>query len=178
MSDSNALDPILKGRSADPAVREGIALVEYPEYLIAETLDGNGLRDVYNRIDSESLTPEAAAQAITDMIAERLTEDIPEEDIDSPRQERGRVSFIPGLSAKFPQPVVSKIFGKKTPVREEPVFTDDASPIDFDSPVVASLLMRTEAVTRLWRHGKMDAGRAAHLLEVAVSDYQARQRRN
>lgn len=177
MSDFNALDPVLKGRTADPAVRQGITLVEYPEYLITEALEGDGLRQVHGRIASENLTPEAAAQAITDMIAERLAEDIPDED-PAASHEKPRASFIPGLSAKFPQPVISKFFGKKTPAREEPVFDDDAAPLNFDSPVTASLLMRAEAVTRLWRHGKIEAERAAHLLEVAVNDYQAHQRQN
>lgn len=175
MTEHKALDPVLKGRTADPAVREGIALVEYPEYLIAEVLSGDGLREVHSRINAESLTPEAAARAITDMIVERLTEDIPEE-TPSPAPEKTKPSsFVP----HFPKPVISKLFGRRSPApegdMEDPVFEEDAAPMNFESPVKASLLMRAEAVTQQWRRGKVSDERAAHLLESAVRNYQKRQ---
>lgn len=177
MTEHNALDPVLKGRTADPAIREGITLVEYPEYLIAETLDGDGLREAHSRMSAETLTPQAAARAITEMIVERLAETIPD---DLPEQEAVQektrpTSFIP----HFPPPVISKLFGKRTAVpdqgQEDPVFDDNPAPMNFDSPMKASLLMRAEAVTRLWRQGKVGDDRAAHLLEVAVLDYRKRQ---
>lgn len=174
MTEHKALDPVLKGRTADPAVREGIALVEYPEYLIAEVLSGDGLREVHSRIDAESLTPEAAARAITDMIVERLTEDIPEEATPPAPEKSKPSSFVP----HFPKPVISKLLGRRSPAPEDagdPVFEEDAAPMNFESPVKASLLMRAEAVTQQWRRGKVSDDRAAHLLESAVRNYQKRQ---
>lgn len=169
MSDSHALDPILKGRNADPAVREGIALVEYPEYLITEALNGDGLRQVHGRLATEGLTPEAAARVITEMIVGGRAEDIAERP--QRTREKSKASFVP----HFPQPVISRLFGKKTPANEEPVFDDDPAPINFSAPVTTSLLMRVETVTQLWRQGKIDAGRAIHLLDTAMTDFHARE---
>lgn len=173
MSDHNALDPILKGRTADPVIRAGIALVEYPEYLIAETLDGDGLREAHSRIDAETLTPEAAARAITGMIVEHLAEDIPEEAPESQSMRSRAASFIP----HFPNPVIGKIFGRRdhTPPAEDLVFDEDPTPMNFKSPMRASLLMRAEAVTQQWRQGKIEDERAVHLLENAVLNYRKRQ---
>lgn len=177
MSHPNSLDPILKGRTADPSIREGIMLVEYPEYLIADALDGDGLQEVHRRMGGGvGLTPESAASTITEMIVERLADDIEEDSSDRPSPERSRPSFIPHISAKFPQPVISRIFGKKPAPedeQDEPVFADNATPIHFESSIAPALLMRAEAVSRLWRQGKIEAERAAHLLESAVMDYRA-----
>lgn len=174
MSHPNSLDPILKGRTADPSIREGIALVEYPEYLIAQALDGDGLQEAHRRLGGTGLTAESAANTITEMIVERLADDIAEAPPEGATSERSRVSFIPHISAKFPQPVISRIFGKKSaPADEadEPVFADNATPISFELSIAPSLLMRAEAVSRLWRQGKIEAERAAYLLESAVMDY-------
>lgn len=160
-------DSILKGRTTDPAVREGITLVEYPAYLISEVLEGDGLRRVHGRIDSESLTPEAVARIITDMIMERLMEDIPDAPQAQPRG-KPKSSFVP----HFPNPVVSRFFGKRASPQAEPVFEDDPVPTNFKTSATASMLMRAEAVTQLWRQGKIDGDRAAHLLEVTVSNFQ------
>lgn len=172
----NALDPILKGRPADPAIREGISLVEYPEYLIAETLDGDGLRKAHGRIGEGNFTPEAAARAITDMIVEHLADDIPEDDDDIQEQRpKRKPAFIP----HFPKPVIGKLSGKRSPAptSETPVFVENPAPINFESPITASLLMRTEAVTQLWRQGKIETPRAAHLIEVAVLKYRKREQK-
>lgn len=179
MSDFNALDSALQGRATDPAIREGIALVDYPDYLIAEAISGDGLRQVHNSIGAGSLTPEAAAQAITARIVERIAEDIAKHAPEAPSHERktsrDRASFVPTLSARFPKPIVSRIFGKKNAAHEEPVFDDEAEPINFSSPLFAALLMRAEAVSQLWRQGKLEEGRAAQLLEIAVADFRTHQ---
>lgn len=173
MTERNALDPILKGRTADPAIREGLTLVEYPEYLIAEVLDGEGLREAHRRIDAETLTPEAAARAITDMVVERLAEDIPDDEAPQVAPEKARPSsFIP----HFPKPVISRFFGRRDSATSgDPVFDEDPAPMDFDSSVKASVLMRAEAITQRWRQGKIEDDRAVHLLEVAVLNYRKRQ---
>lgn len=162
-------DSILKGRTTDPAVREGITLVEYPAYLISEVLDGDGLRRVHGRIDSEALTPESVARIITDMIVEHLTQDIPDKPNVQARS-KSKPSFVP----HFPNPVISRFFGKRAPSQTEPVFEDDPPPTNFNMSATNSMLMRVEAVTLSWRQGKIDGDRAAHLLEVAVSDFRAR----
>lgn len=178
MSTSKASDPILKGRTADPALRQGIPLVDYPEYLVADALGGDGLQEAHRRMGSENLSPEAAARTITEMIVERLANGIPEgsEEEVPARKDKPRASFVPHISARFPRPVISKMFGKKSPVHEEPIFDDDAAPIDFASSVAPSLLMRAEAVSRLWRRGEVSPDRAAHLLEVAVEEYREHKR--
>lgn len=183
MSDFNTLDSALQGRATDPAIREGIALVDYPDYLIAEALSGDGLRQVHNSIGAGSLTPEAAAQAITARIVEGIAEGIakgiakhaPEDSSHERKNNRGRASFIPTPSTRFPKPIVSRIFGKKNVPREELVFDDEAEPINFSSPLSASLLMRAEAVSQLWRQGRLEGERAAHLLVIAVEDFQTHQ---
>lgn len=174
MTAEHRADPILKGRNADPAIQEGIALVEYPEYLIAEALSGDGLKEAHSRIGAEALTAEAAASAITEMIVERLTDDIPDAAVvPEPLPGRAKASpFIP----HFPKPVISKFFGKRGGVTaKEPVFEDKPPRMNFDSPLKTSLLMRAEAVTQQWRQGKIGDDRAAHLLENLVVNYRKRQ---
>lgn len=175
MGDFNTLDPILRGRTADPAVREGITLVEYPEYLIAGALEGEGLQQVHNRMGAENLTPEAAATIITEMIVESLADIQPQDSAGSPPSERGKTSFIPGLSARFPKPVISRLFGKKGTALDSTegdlVFHDDSAPINFNSPMSSAVLMRAEAVTQLWRRGKVEPEEAIRRLTTLMEEY-------
>lgn len=171
-------DPILMGRDVDPAVQEGIRRVEYPEYLIAEALSGDGIKEVHRRISGEVLTADAAATAITEMIVERLTEDIPDESEGGPPSRTAEHTTSSPFIPNFPKPVISRLFGKRrdTPA-EDPVFEHEPPRVNFHSPLKVSLLMRAEAVTQQWRQGKINDDRAVVLLERLVTDYRKHQQR-
>lgn len=175
MASPYSTDSILKGRPTDPAVREGIGLVDYPGYLISAVLEGDGLREVHARISGDSLTPEGAARIITAMVVEHLAEDIPASSPAPAPQKPPRSK--PAFVAHFPKPAIRKVFGKRPPGPPEPVFEDNPPSVDYDSSITASLILRAEAVTSLWRQGRLTSDQAAHLLAESVRDHQQRKQK-
>lgn len=170
MSDYDARDPILQGRATDPAVRQGIDLVDYPDYIVAAALDGDGLTQVHNKIMGEGVTPQAAAQAITDLIIDLLAEEMPAQTPEGAAHALTSDQIARGTH-EFPQPITRKFFGKTDPPPPAPVFDDAVRPIDFSTPLQSALLLRAEAITRRWREGRIEEPRAVHLLEAALADF-------
>lgn len=176
----NPQERILKGRATDPAVREGIALLDFPAYVIAEVLDGDGLQEVHARLGAESLTPASAADVITQMIQEYLADAPPPAD-DPPPARRG---FVPTRHPVFPNPVISRPFGRRradatsteSPSEDESQATlemTNGGRVDFRATATTAVLMRAESTLRLWRQGRVTPDDAIFILEGLVRDYRS-----
>lgn len=163
MSATTDPDKILDGRETATVLREALLLVDYPDYVIASALKGDGLSKVHSLIGPHDSTREAVAAIITDLIAESITASISATPANATPTHSG-----------FPLPLKRRIFGKRNqPLPQEPVFTD-AVPLAFEEAPVAAYLMRAEAVTRMWRQGRIDSTVAVDLLTVAARGYDQR----